>query len=337
MLNKTEILELIKAGENSRIEFKSVQFHSDSLIPEIITIVVDGKKILKVIIEKGRNKPYKVKTSNKFYIRAGSVSIEPTNEELVRLFQDGQQFHFEVSPLFRYSTKDFDLLGFRDYVANYRDLAFEEYEIDNLLYNLQCTDEQDRVSVVGALFFATNPSRFLPQSGIEMNAFDGVDTSANLIDYKSENCIVIKCIEQALSFIKKNSTTKVIFDSESGNRIERTDYEPFVIREIIVNAFMHRDWSIFGQRIRVNLFKNRVEVFSPGRLPNTLNLRRALSGISYYRNPIISQMLKDYKMADRVGRGLQSVVNHYKKNMLKEPLFEDETEYFRVILYNANL
>ncbi len=381
---KAEIYEIIRAGENSRIEFKSIQFHSDSfskeavafanmkggdiyigisddgkienidssveekivnicrnnihpsIIPEIVAIVVDGKKILRVTVEKGQHKPYKVKTSNKFYIRAGSVSIEPTNEELVRLFQDGQQLHFEVSSLFRYDTNVFDLLSFRDYVENYRGLSFEDAETDNILYNLQCINEEGLVSVVGALFFATNPTRFLPQSGIEMNAFEGKDTSSNLTDYKSENCSIIKCIEQALAFIKKHSITKVTFDSENGNRIERADYEPFVIREIVVNAFMHRDWSIFGQRIRINLFKNRLEIFSPGRLPNTLNLRRALAGISYYRNPIISQMLKDYKMADRIGRGLQTVVNHHSKNKLKDPLFEDETEYFRVTLYNAN-
>lgn len=384
MLNKSDIIEIIKSGENSRVEFKSIDFHNDSLakeavafsnmnggdiyigisnngeiehvdrqteeriinicrntiqpsiIPEIVTCVVDDKKILKVSVEKGRNKPYKVKTTNKFYIRAGSVSIEPTNEELVRLFQDGQQFHFEISPLFRFSSKDFDLLSFRNYVSNYRGLIFDDNEINALLYNLQCIDENDQVSVVGALFFASNPLRFLPQSGIEMHAFDGEDTSADLSDYQSEDCTIITCIEQALAFVKKHSSIKVAFDSENGNRIEKADYEPFVIREIVVNAFMHRDWSIFGQRIRINLFKDRIEIFSPGSLPNTLNLRRALAGISYYRNPIISQMLKDYKMADRVGRGLQAVMNHYKKTGLTEPRFEAEHEYLRVTLYNAN-
>ena len=379
----TLLSEIIRAGENSRVEFKSVRFHSDSfakeavafanmkggdiyigvsdsgviedvdkpteerivnicrntiqppIIPEITTLIVDEKRILKVTIEKGPNKPYKVKTTNKFYIRVGSVSIEPTHEELVRLFQDGQQLHFEISPLFRYTPQNFDLLAFRDYVSRHRGLPFEDEELHNLLYNLQCIDEQDRVSVVGALFFADDSSRFLPQSGIEMNAFDGDDRTADLKDYASENCTIIQCIEAALAFVKHHSSTRVTFDPATGGRIEKNDYEPFVIREVVVNAFMHRDWSIFGQRIRINLFRDRLEVFSPGGLPNTLNLRRALSGISYYRNPLISQMLKDYKMADRIGRGLQAVMNHYKKNRLKEPAFEDEAEFFRVTLYNT--
>ncbi|GAB6095734.1 helix-turn-helix domain-containing protein [Desulfatiferula olefinivorans] len=375
--------EIIKAGENSRVEFKSVRFHSDflakevvafanmnggdiyvgisdqgmiehvdkgveerivnicrntiqpSIIPEITSYVVEGKKILRVTVEKGMHKPYKVKTSNRFYIRAGSVSIEPSNEELIRLFQDGQHLHFEVSPVVDYTTKDFDLLRFRDYVERHRGLSFEENELEQFLYNLQCVDEQNRISVVGLLFFGSNPSRYLPQSGIEMNAFDGVDTASDLLDYQSNECTLVDCISLGVSFVQKHSATRVMFDPDTGNRIEKKEFETFAIREIIVNAFMHRDWSVFGQRIRINLFKDRVEIFSPGGLPNTLNLTRALSGISYYRNPIVSQMLKDYKLADRVGRGLQAVVNHYKTNGLKAPRFEDEADYFRVTLYRA--
>lgn len=382
-MNTININEIIKAGENSKTEFKSVRFHSDSMakevaafanmnggdiyvgvsdqgeiehvdkgieeriinicrnniqpsiIPEITSFVIEEKKILKVTVEKGRHKPYKVKTSNRFYIRAGSVSIEPSNEELVRLFQDGQQLHFEISPVVDYSEKEFDHLRFRDYVENVRDISFEDNETENYLYNLQCIDEQNRISVLGLLFFGITPSRYLPQSGIEMNAFDGLDTSADLLDYQSHDCTIVDCISMAVSFVKKHSSIQASFEPETGNRIERAEFEPFVIREIIVNAFMHRDWSIFGQRIRVNLFKDRAEIFSPGRLPNTLNLKRALSGISYYRNPIVSQMLKDYKMADRVGRGLQAVVNHCKKKGLKEPHFEDAPDFFRVTLYRA--
>ncbi|MDP2752323.1 MAG: ATP-binding protein [Rhodocyclaceae bacterium] len=383
MLTEKELLELIKSGENSRIEFKSVGFRGDSLakeivafanmnggdifigigddglleniekgleekvvnicrnniqpsiIPEITPLIVSEKRILRISVEKGRHKPYKVKSSNKFYIRAGSVSIEPSNEELARLFQDGRQLHFEISPLFPFTRKNFDLLRFRDYVENYRGLSFADEEVDTLLYNLQCTDEEEQVSVVGALFFATDPSRFLPQSGIDLNSFDGGDTSTDLLDYRSENCSLVHCIEYALEFVKNHTTTRATFDSNTGHRIETPAYEPFVVREIVVNAFMHRDWSIFGQKVRVNLFPDRLEVFSPGKLPNTLNIVRALNGISYYRNPIIGQMLKDYKMADKVGRGLQAVMNHHRKNQLRPPDFEATNDYLQVTLWKA--
>ncbi|QEP42346.1 hypothetical protein D5085_03860 [Ectothiorhodospiraceae bacterium BW-2] len=178
--------------------------------------------------------------------------------------------------------------------------------------------------------------QLLPQSGIELNYFDGTDTSSGLLDYRSENCTVVPAIEKAIDFVSQANRTTVKFDSNSPQRIEQPSYEPMIIRELIVNAFMHRDWSIFGQRIRLNLFHDRLELFSPGKLPNTLNLTRALSGISYYRNPIISQMLKDYGLADRIGRGLQKVVNFHREHQLPPPLFEADIAFFRVTLYNAN-
>ena len=100
---------------------------------------------------------------------------------------------------------------------------------------------------------------------------------------------------------------------------------------------MHRDWSIFGQKIRLNLFVDRLEVFSPGSIPNTLNLKRALAGISYYRNPLIAQMLKDYNLAEKVGRGLLKITKFYDSHHLKPPVFDATDAYFNVILYNANV
>lgn len=380
-MNISELRKIIESGENSKVEFKSKDFHSDSLakeivafanmqggdifigitddgeiegvdskdeervvsicrnnvypsiIPEITTINVDGKKILKVSIPRGTHKPYKVKSSNKFYIRAGSLSIEPTNEELIRLFQDGMQLHFEISSVFGCNIDSLDLYLFKTYLKEYRQLEFEEDEIENLLYNLQCINENGVPSVVGMLFFGKNTQRYLPQIGVELNCFAGVDTTSDIIDSKCDESVIPISIQNALQFIKYHSKVSATFDKETGNRVEFRQYEPFVIRELVVNSFMHRDWSIFGQKIRINIFSDRIEVFSPGKLPNTLNLKRALSGISYYRNPIIAQMLKDYKLADRVGRGLQKIMCFYKEKGGRLPEFDVDGEYVRVVVY----
>jgi ATP-dependent DNA helicase RecG len=380
-MNVNEIKQLIEAGENSHIEFRSASFRNESLakevvafanmkggvvfigitdtgelqsiekgteervvnicrntilppiIPEIDTIVVNGTRILRIQIDAGKHKPYKLKTNNRFYIRAGSVSIEPTNEELVRLFQDGEQYHFEVSSLFAYDRNTLDILRFREYIERYRELEYENDELEKLLYNLQCIDGNQRVTVLGALFFANDPTRHLPQAGIEMNYFAGDDGSSEIADYQVEQGTVVQNIEFALAFVKKHRIVKALFPDDSGRRVEAPNYDLNVVRELIVNAFMHRDWSIFGQRIRLNLYANRLEVFSPGKLPNTLKLDSALAGISYYRNPIISQMLKDYRLADRVGRGLQKVVNYYKERQARLPEFDVSCDHVKVTLW----
>lgn len=109
-----------------------------------------------------------------------------------------------------------------------------------------------------------------------------------------------------------------------------------MIRELLVNSFAHRDWSIFGQRIRLHLFGDRLELFSPGSLPNTLNLDRALAGVSYYRNPLIAQLLKDYGLMDRLGRGLPKVLKHYREQGLPDPHFDPSPDSFCVTLPRHN-
>lgn len=379
--------DIISKGEDSKTEFKSCDFHNDSLakeivafsnmsggqifigiddngviegigeksvearvinicrnnvvppvIPEISFFNAKGKKILRMTIERGKFKPYKVRHSNKYYIRAGSVSIEPTNEELIRLFQNRAQLHFEASKLPGTTVDDIDLLKFRLYCSDYRGMEWDdETDYKQLLYNFQIIDENAQLTVAGALFFAKAVCRLLPQAGIEMNLFDGLDNTAHIEDYKSLENDIPALIASAEQFVKFNSRTKAEFNPEETRRVDRHDYEPFVIRELITNAFMHRDWSIFGQKIRLNMFSDRLEVFSPGKIPNTLNLTRALAGISYYRNPVVAQMLKDYKLAEKVGRGLQKIMKFYKVNQLKYPVFDITEAYFRVVLYNSNV
>jgi ATP-dependent DNA helicase RecG len=370
MYTQNEIVGLIKNGENSSVEFKNENFHSDrlakeivafanfeggtiligveddgiisgvsskkveeriinicrnnvhpSIIPRIMSFDIHGEKIYIVHVSKGKFRPYKLKTSNKFYIRAGSVSIEPTNEELIRLFQSGEQLHFEISALPGTTLQQIDLLRFKTYCNEYRKIGIEESELKNMLYNLEIVTENQELTVLGMLFFGKNIERYLPQAGIELNCFSGTNLDSAIIDHKSDCKDIPTLIDLAETFIKYNSQKRGYFNEDETRRIDRYDYEPFVVRELVVNAFIHRDWSIFGQKVRISLFKDRLEIFSPGGLPNTLNLQKALSGISYYRNPIIAQMVRDYNLCEKMGRGLYKIINSFKGKKLKMPDF----------------
>lgn len=319
-----------------KVEEKIANICRNNIVPAIIpTIeknVIENETIFIITINKGLHKPYKVKKTNKFYIRVGSTSVEPTNEELIRLFQTSGQLHFEVSPVIGTTLNDLDELKFRDYCRNYRDIDLDLENISQFLYNWQFTDEEKQLTIVGMLFFGKKISHYLPQSGIDMICYAGTDVTSDIVDFKSEEDGITSLIEYAIKFVKMNTHVKASFPDDGIKRKDEADYEPFVIRELITNAFMHRDWSIFGQKIKLSIFADRLELFSPGTLPNTLNLTRALHGVSYYRNPIIAQLLKDYKFADRAGRGLQKITLFYKNNNKKSPDFEVET-YFKTILY----
>jgi ATP-dependent DNA helicase RecG len=300
------------------------------LIPDLAVVRCGDRNILVVTVEKGNAKPYKVKSSNRYYIRAGTSAIEPTQEELVRLLQNGAQFHFEASALAGSGLDDIDLLKFRLYCREYRKIEYDEEEIPQIFYNLQIVDEQQRMTVFGSLLFGRQPARLLPQAGLELNAFDGTDVMAPLTDSATILDTLPECIQAGEAFVRRNSHVRSVFNQDETRRRDIPDYEPFVVRELLANAFAHRDWAIFGQRIRLHLFTDRLECFSPGRLPNTLNLTRALAGISYYRNPLIAQMLKDYGLVDKLGRGLQKIMRHYTNAQLPLPEFDQSGEFFNV-------
>lgn len=307
------------------------------LIPVITSTEFQGKRIYYIAVSKGLYKPYKVKTTNKFYIRAGATSVEPTNEELIRLFQDGQQRHFEISPIPGTALADVDLLKFRAYCTDFRTIDVDDQERERLLYNLQILTREGNLTIAGLLFFGKEIVRFLPQAGIELHSFAGDDVTSDILDSKIVVSDIPAAIAAAEDFVTFHSQKRSYFNAAETRRTDRYDFEPFVVRELVVNAFAHRDWSIFGQKIRIAIFHDRLELFSPGKLPNTINLENALSGVSYYRNPIIAQWLHDYRLSEKLGRGLFKMMKFYKANQLPAPQFVADPTYFKVILSNANL
>ena len=300
---------------------------SPPLIPKIQAHRIEGKKILQVTIEKGKTKPFK--TEGRFYIRAGSLSVEPTTEELVRLLQ-GELLHYETKSIPGTSIQDLDLLKFRIYCKDFRKVEVTDEELPLLLYNFEMMDDEGQCTVAGILLFGKNIARYFPQAGLQLARFKGPDQTGDILDSKEVLAPLDECVQAAEQFVKFNSQTRSYFPAGTIYRKNVEDYPEFAIRELTANALIHRDWTIFGQKIRVFLFDDRLEVFSPGKLPNTLTLQRALSGMSYYRNPVLAQMMKDFNITEKFGRGLQKIVQYYRNNQLRGPLFEADPLFFKV-------
>ena len=108
-------------------------------------------------------------------------------------------------------------------------------------------------------------------------------------------------------------------------------YPDRVFRELIVNACVHRNYSISGANIRVFLFDDRLEVISPGRLPNTVSIDKLPIGTSFARNPVIMRFMENLGYVDKLGRGLPMVCQEAKK-VGRQAQFLETGEEFRVIL-----
>ena len=116
-----------------------------------------------------------------------------------------------------------------------------------------------------------------------------------------------------------------------GLKREEINFPVKVFRELIVNAVVHRDYSLQG-KIQIRMFPERIEIISPGRLTNTVTIEKMKAGISIPRNPILLKFMQTYCYADQLGRGIPMTIRAVEKMKGFELEFKEKDEQFRAVL-----
>jgi predicted HTH transcriptional regulator len=151
-------------------------------------------------------------------------------------------------------------------------------------------DEQNVLhpSVAGLLAFGDSPEQFLPSAYIEAAAYRGEQmASAAVIDSKKLTGPVHQQIDDAMNFVARNMKVASI---KTVGRQDFPQYDLLAVHEAVVNAVAHRDYSIAGSKIRLFLFDDRLEIYSPGRLPNTITLEN-MADRQFTRNQLLVSFL----------------------------------------------
>ena len=375
-----DLSQLIAQGENSALEFKSSQAHTDSIAKELVAFanmqggvlllgikdngLVEGlnfkeknyeewlaniarenveppleieiekrsyqqKKIIKVTIPKGKNKPYQT-NKHQFLIRIGSTNRVATQAELMRLFQQSGAFHYDLIGIDNTGIRELNLSKIDQYFNHYQIDFLAEDNKEQILINTDILDDKKRVTVGGLLMFAVNPQRALFNACISFAHFAGNNLDEELIDKQVINGNLDIQVDTTLAILKNNLMQPSVI--KAGKTVDKIFHYPEkVFRELLVNACVHRDYSITGSRIRIFIFDDRIEFISPGRLPNTVSIDKLKMGVSYARNPVILKFMENLRYIDKLGRGLPMVYNtarHYHKKVI----FEEFGEEFRVVL-----
>jgi len=281
-----------------------------------------------------------------YFIRVGTQSREPTPEELGRLFQQRGTFRAELRPVSGSTLADLDRRRLRDYFGRIRqqDVPNDEdvaaWEV--LLLNTEIMAE-DGMTVAGILLFGRMPNRFLPHAGIDASAFPGTEK-----DYAARERISLRgpmtsllgadgiidngLVEQALEFVRRN--TGVTASLEDGaRRVEKLAYPPEVIRETVVNALIHRDYLLSSTDIELVIYSNRLEVISPGRLPNGITPERMRTGCRVARNQLLKDVMRDYGYLEHMGMGVpRKIIQGMQAHNGTTPALIEEGERFIVQL-----
>ncbi|BAH07503.1 hypothetical protein CKR_2452 [Clostridium kluyveri NBRC 12016] len=330
----------IKGVQDKNIEEKIMNICRNNCIPNIIPIYEDielkGLKIAIVSIPKGLNKPYYT-TDHKYYVRVGTTKRIASREELMRLFQANGSIHFDISPVYNTSIRDLNLDIIRDYFSKYN--TFDLYEEDNdsverILINADILKEADGkivCSAGGLLIFGKNVENIMVQNGISFAHFRGDEITDKLIDKKIICGRLQDIAEQTLVVLKNNMKNPSII--KELKRKEEEEYPILVLREAIINALVHRNYSILGSKIRIFMFDNRIEFHSPGKLPNTVTIEKMKIGVSYARNPFLVKYMENMRYIDQLGRGVPMILKTMKDLGAREPLLQESGEEFVLTVY----
>lgn len=302
-----------------------------AISPVIEFIEHHDRNIAVVQIPKGAHKPYQT-IDGKYWIRVGSTNRTATKEELSRLFQEAGLAHFDIAPVERTDRTSLDDAKLHQYFETYYQLDYlrlEAVEQQRLLLNADMLIENDgeyQASIGGLLLFGKQPQRYLPQSSIMFAVFRGREITDELADKKEILGTLPELIDNASALIQLFLPKPSVINGMK--REERAAIPANVIREVIVNAVCHRDYSMSQQKISVHLFDNRVEVTSPGKLPNTLTVAKMLAGYSAPRNMFLVKYLDNMRYIDGLGRGVPMI----KRLMHDRAQFEEVGARFQVTL-----
>ena len=186
-----------------------------------------------------------------------------------------------------------------------------------------------QVTYASLLLFGRHPQQWLPNATILAGRFPGVALSGMYIKRDITGNLPYQ-LRQAEDFIRANLKTVVRLVGLQHQ--ESLEYPFEAVRELLVNAVAHRDYNLQGDSIHLNIFADRLEISSPGTLPGPVTLKNLLEA-RFARNAIVSQVLSDLGFVERLGYGLDRVVDVTRNAGLLPPQFEEIAGTFRVTLF----
>ncbi len=271
----------------------------------------NGRIVIVLTVPNGIDRPYFDK-NGVIWLKAGADKRRVNSkEELRRLFQFTNQFHADELPT-RAGIDKLDKLRFRDFL---RDVYKQEYpdspdELTRLLQNMNLATDDGRLNLAGVLMFAERPEWIVPQFVVKAIRYPGNKIHAtDYLDTEDFSGPLPKLFEGVLAFVMRN-----LHKVQAGRGVNAPGLPEIpeeVFEELLVNALVHRDYLVSAP-IRLFVFDNRIEIISPGHLPNNLTVEKIRTGNSNIRNPIlVSYIAKGLLPYHGLGSGIKRALEKW--------------------------
>lgn len=299
------------------------------LVPDLELLPWRQTQVLAVQVHPSSARPHHLKREGLdggVYVRVGSTNRRADREMAEELQRWALGETFDERPMPELDSEAIDFRVASELFAPVRKLTRAGLETLRLV----APHQGRKVPTVGGmLLFGSDRERHFPDAWIQAGRFAGTDKS-KIIDSAEIHSYPVQAIEEAIAFVQKH----LLHGAEIGavKRKERWSLPPVAVREAVINAFAHADYSQHGAPIRIAIFDDRLEVENPGLLPFGLTVEDLPRGVSKLRNRVIGRVFNALGLIEQWGSGVQRMTTACREAGLASPVFEEVATRFRVTL-----
>lgn len=299
--------------------------------------LIEDKNIIILFVHSGKETPYYFTEGGHqtAYIRLGNESIPAKNSDLINLILKGKNRSYDsLGTDIKKDNVSFTKLKSLYYLKTGNEFTDSDLESFGLV------NKDNFLTNAGALL-ADEP--IIKHSRIFCTRWNGLDMTSGIEEALNDNEFegsILLLLQNAENFIKVNTKKKWKKGNES--RIEMPDYPERAIQEVLVNAIIHRDYAVIGSEIHIDIYDDRIEIYSPGGMfdGSFIQEQNIMEISSLRRNPIIADLFNRIHLMERRGSGLKKIISSYQNainyTQEKKVEFKSTQKDFKVILKNLN-
>lgn len=325
----SEIVGTDLSNSERSVFYDCLQRMSPYLPVNLYPVDVEGTTVWVIDIPKGIQKPYFF--SGKLFVREGTNSqkINDVNE-IRKIFQENNTIEWEELEYPNFDlVKELDESVFDTFLKN---TSLNIFDKNKLLINLHAMNENGIALGAGILFFSKHPENVFPQAIIQCTSFKGTNR-LEIIDNKIFGGSLFYQYIETAKWLEKNLSVSYEFNGFE-QRKEHWELPLEALKEALLNAICHRDYSVREMRITVSLFSDRLEITNPGVPPYSVQNRFGF--LSWARNRQLFTYFERLHLVEQVGSGIVRMRNTMVDNGLNEPEFILD-DFFSVVFYKKTI
>ncbi len=327
--------DIVGVDDPLQVEERLANVLSDSIVPRIVPEIEivpwRATHLVTVRIHPGPSRPYRVAAEGAtrgVYVRVGSTNRQADPPLIRELERVSLGRSFDEEPMPGLAVRDaIDIDAVREAYAGIREVRTR----DLVTLRLAVETPGGRVPTVGGvLLFGRDCLAEFPDARIQAARFKGSDRSL-IVDRLDIEAHPHEAVEQALAFIRRN--IDVGMELEGARRVDVWQYPPAALREAVVNAVVHADYSQQGGPLRIAIFDDRLEIENPGILLPGLTFDDLYDGVSRLRNRVMGRVFRDLGLIEQWGSGITRMLEACKDAGLRPPEIREVGMRFRVTFY----